>query len=164
MKLLSLVLLPLLFCSSLPQCDEGWLEMSSSCYLISPAGHPGGGVDWVLARKACADMGGYLAEITNEEEWAELLAGLDVLYGPEESDHLYIGANDFGAEGVWTWDYSGAAVEYSAWGEGEPASDAWYKDCGIVTKADHETILEQWEWHEAFCSFNSGYICERDLA
>ena len=93
MKLQSLVLLPLLFCSTLSQCEEGWLEMSSSCHFISPAGHPGGGVDWVLARKACADMDAYLAEITNEEEWVELLAGLDVLYGPEESDHLYIGGS-----------------------------------------------------------------------
>ena len=87
----ALLLLPLLSCSSLAQCEEGWLEMSSSCYLISPAGHPGGGVDWVVARKACADLGGYLAEISSEEEWAELLVALDVLYGEEESDHLYIG-------------------------------------------------------------------------
>ena len=91
MLLRPLLLLPLLFCSSLSQCEEDWLDMSSSCYFISPAGHPGGGVDWVLARKVCADMGGYLAEISTEEEWAEVLGGLDILYGPEESDHLYIG-------------------------------------------------------------------------
>ena len=27
---------------------------------------------------------------------------------------------------MWTWDYSGAGVEYSVWGEGEPASDDWW--------------------------------------
>ena len=86
-----LMFLPFLCSSTIAQCEEGWLEMSSSCYLVSPAGEPGGGVDWVVARKACADLGGYLAEITSEEEWLELLLELDVLYEHDESDHLYIG-------------------------------------------------------------------------
>ena len=87
----SLLLVPLLICSVLSQCEEGWLEMTSSCYLISPAGHPGGGVDWVVARHTCAGMGGYLAEINTEAEWGDLLTLLELSYDGDQSDHLYIG-------------------------------------------------------------------------
>ena len=87
-SLRSLLLLPLFVCSILSQCEEGWLEMTSSCYFISPAGHPGGGVDWVVARHTCAEMGGYLAEINTEAEWGNLLAWLDLSYEADQSDHL----------------------------------------------------------------------------
>ena len=36
-----------------------------------------------------------------------------------------------------------------------------YKDCGILAKSDHGHVLDHWEWHEAPCSYNWGYICEK---
>ena len=95
-----MLILPLFFGSSLAQCEEGWLEMSSSCYLISPGEGrvEERGTDWAVARKICADHGGYLAEITSEEEWAELEVAIEEVYGNGLADachshqcHLYIG-------------------------------------------------------------------------
>ena len=36
-----------------------------------------------------------------------------------------------------------------------------YKDCGILAKSDHGHVLDHWEWHEAPCSYNWGYVCEK---
>ena len=75
------------------------------------------------------------------------------------------------------WDYSGTPLDFTAWGSGEPHNDAWYnhtlppsiyqgdypryKDCGILAKSDHGHVLDHWEWHEAPCSYNWGYVCEK---
>ena len=99
--IIQLALLPLIFHSSSAECDDGWVELSSSCYFISP-GHGSvediAGTDWAEARKICADQGGYLTEITTPEEWAELEVAIEDAYGDGVSDachqhqcHLYIG-------------------------------------------------------------------------
>ena len=99
--LINILLLPIFFNLSHGECDAGWVELTSSCYFISPGEgsvEDIAGTDWAEARKICADHGGYLAEITSEEEWMELEIAIEDVYGDGVADachkhqcHLYIG-------------------------------------------------------------------------
>ncbi len=71
-----------------PNCPEGWLEGEATCFkAIEEAG------DFYQAVIACTHIGGSLAVIDNEREWAFVAMELNASCG------YWIGATDRGHEG-----------------------------------------------------------------
>ena len=94
--------------SSCPD-GPGWVEVASSCYLVST--EP---MSWYAAQEFCWSQGGYLAEIKSkyEEDSLDLVLASGNVY--------WIGLTDQAQEGSFVWAESHQELQYSNWGPSDP--------------------------------------------
>ena len=107
---------------------------------------------WHQAQQACHDMGGYLAETSDE-----LSVYFTTKHIFEHNSRMWLGATDLDQEGSWKWVTSGKSVESSNWAPGEPSNDGGVGDCmeiGFATDG---------QWNDRPCDSDpAGYVCQKD--
>jgi len=151
------------------ECPEGWLQNLEHCFLF---GSDGLG-SWAEAKEYCEEKGGFLAEIPNEQTNTYLADNMKT-DSKLQKKWWWIGANDIANEGKFTWDNSGAILEFNAWDTKQP--DDWQKvggeDCAALYYGQKgyywndmpcsgltETITFSW----GLWSFLGGYpLCQKD--
>ena len=67
----------------------------------------------------------------------------------------WMGANDIGSEGTWTWS-DGSSFSWDRWHSGEP-NDVGGEDCGELNRWADDT------WNDLDCNHQLTYICEATL-
>src|SRR5688572_14024742 len=83
-------------------------------YLLTPN-------TWTASEAEAVSLGGHLAAISNQAENDFVFDTFAPLV-PNGSDALWIGLNDAGQEGTFTWT-TGELLNYTHWGSGEPNND-----------------------------------------
>jgi hypothetical protein len=121
------------------QCEDCTLfQRSGSAYWLCDGGR------WTDVQPLCASFGANLASVQDADENLFL-----VLMG--NSNTNWIGLNDIGNEGVFTW-VDGASVEYTNWVDGlEPVDNLDANCVGIDS---------QGEWHDLDCTNYRAGFCE----
>jgi hypothetical protein len=121
------------------QCDDCTLfQRSGSAYWLCDGGR------WTDVQPLCASFGANLASIQDADENLFL-----TLMGDGNTN--WIGLNDIGNEGVFTW-VDGAPVEYTNWVDGiEPGVELDYNCAGVDS---------QGEWHSLNCTNYRAGVCE----
>ncbi|MFT7518091.1 MAG: hypothetical protein ACI9MC_000218 [Kiritimatiellia bacterium] len=121
-------------CRARTGCDLIW---SQGAYLRCKSA-----IAWPAARAHCQERGADLVVIDDAEEQAVLLA----------NDALgWIGLSDGATEGTWLW-VDGDALDWHAWGEGEPNNAGAGEDCA-ESGGDGA-------WNDAPCSRKTRWVCE----
>jgi hypothetical protein len=121
------------------QCDDCKLfQRSGSAYWLCDGGR------WTDLQPLCASFGANLASIQDADENLFL-----VLMGDTSTN--WIGLNDIGNEGVFTW-VDGAPVEYTNWVDAMEPVDNLDANC--------VGIDSQGEWHDLNCTNYRAGICE----
>jgi hypothetical protein len=121
------------------QCDDCMLyQRSGSAYWLCDGGR------WTDVQPLCASFGANLASVQDADENLFL-----VLNG--NGDTNWIGLNDIGNEGVFTW-VDGAPVEYTNWVDGQAPIDNLDANCVGVDS--------QGEWHDLNCTNYRAGFCE----
>merc|ERR1711998_410795 len=146
-------------------CSRGdmnarWAAGNKHCYMFF-----GTEMTWFQAKRACENIGGYLATFTSEDEmtfvWGQFgskfAANANTWKGP------WIGYSDAVEEGKWQWITGEVAVVgqdsvYSNWYEGEPDNCCGGEDCAHISGG-------RWgnKWNDNKCHFNLPYICEKSF-
>ena len=75
-------------------CQDPWTVLGNRCYLFLE-----GKMNWHMAKAACKQRSGYLAEVDSDEENNLLIAEKR----RRNLRHLWIGLNEMDKEGVWRW-------------------------------------------------------------
>jgi hypothetical protein len=117
------------------------LAGSASCYVVGDTTF-----SWQDARSFCQAWGGDLVQIDSAEENEQLAERI--------VDSAWIGANDIGEEGTFLW-AGGDALEYAAWGPGQPNNLDGLEDC-----AELRTLQD---WIDVSCTDDIARraLCER---
>merc|ERR1712154_404192 len=116
---ISFILIFLSFTSLGMCCPLGWLDLDGSCYLIGPSTHK-----WFEAQVYCWDQGGYLAEVTSEEEFSLLEK-----YFLQDGVYYWIGLSDVASEGEFRWMESHGVLDWANWASNEPNNNGGDEDC-----------------------------------
>jgi len=107
-----------------------------------------GSYSWNDAKRACAADGGVLAVLRTSADNAAVREALAARFSATK---LWIGLTDAAEEGVWSWT-SGAALDFTAWHEGEP-NDFNRENCA-------ELYADSWTWNDLDCSVELPSVCE----
>jgi len=107
----------------------------------------------------CENLGGFLAEIKNQEQ-STLLTSLafveETITGVES---WWIGLTDQGHEGRWIWQHSVEDVSFTNWAEGNPDGNHANDDCALITLKDN------FMWSDASCtSLVASPVCQRETS
>ncbi len=106
---------------------------------------------YAQAEEYCQAEGSYLVEIGSQLEQYFLQR----LVGYRRSS-AWIGLQDKGQNGNWSLWNSGAPVEYSKWGYGQPNN--WY---GVEYCGELATFAYNGKWHDKNCDLKQKFVCER---
>lgn len=100
---------------------------------------------WGDANRACADMDMTLVTLDDaaEEQWL-------VSQMPTTATEWWLGINDLGTEGLWTW--VGAPSTYTHWNPGEPNAATTAEDCGLHSASGG--------WNDLSCTVTRLFVCE----
>merc|ERR1711879_294909 len=110
----SLILVP----SILAECPEGWWRSGDACYMVSHSR-----MTWYSAQELCWSLGGYLAEIEDQEQETHL----DNFLG--DGRDYWLGLNDLAQEGTFKWAETHQVAEYTNWASGQPDNGHGSEDC-----------------------------------
>lgn len=119
-------------------------------------------VSWTAAAKRCADMGGHLANVANQEELDEIIA----LAEEKGIEKLWIGCHRVNAGLVWENDEQ---IDFYRWGRGEPsgydAGDKVTEDYVLLWKFNGEWVYndsrdDPVKDYPAMYSGQIGFACE----
>ncbi|XP_069120617.1 macrophage mannose receptor 1-like isoform X2 [Argopecten irradians] len=106
-------------------------------------------LDWNDARTTCRHQGGDLLSIESREEQFYIAARIQTM----SSIAMWIGANDRGSEGGWTWT-DRSPFAYLNWQSGEPNDLHHNEDCGAI-------FTQKGTWADYSCIQRNGYICKK---
>lgn len=134
-------------------CPEGWLDSPEGCFHFATEVET---KTWDEAVEYCQALGGYLAEVLNEESQRFLVAEATAL---GESTNWWLGATDQELEGQWVWVKNAVPVEFSAWYPGEP------NDLGLDENCLHLFSRYGYQWNDSHCSesYLSKPLCQKRL-
>ncbi|XP_070564288.1 snaclec coagulation factor IX/factor X-binding protein subunit B-like [Ptychodera flava] len=124
-------------------CSYGWSFHGGHCYRYVNTTP----MDFEKSRQQCMSAGAHLVTISNLTE-NQFVTSLINETCP--SCAVFIGYNDIGTEGIFTWD-SGFDGEYKNWSPSNVFSDT--KDCVVLDSSDGT-------WRETSCSQPNGFMCE----
>lgn len=129
-----------------PEPPEGAVEYGGHHYLMVDDVDE---LSWSMAKKACEEMGAYLAVVTDEAEATFVTKLCDGRY-------LYLGATDKDDEGNWQW-VDGSAWEFTHWMKGQPND--------YTGTEDYLATYDDGEWVDVDGSGDgfwmpTGYLCE----
>ncbi|XP_002738007.2 perlucin-like protein [Saccoglossus kowalevskii] len=113
----------------LTECPRGWTEWQDHCYycFLEPK-------TWEDADTICKNYNGYLASIHSRQENDKINEVCASLFD------LWIGYNDKGWEGIWTWSDS-TAVEYTNWESGQPDGESGLIDGDVSCAMQSNELL-----------------------
>ncbi|XP_073828777.1 lectin subunit alpha-like [Musca autumnalis] len=74
----------------------------------------------------------------------------------QKCPNLWLGGNDLGLEGKFTWSSTGKRFEFSNWSKGQPDNYKSNEHCV------HYYTITDFEWNDAPCSSKIGFICEEN--
>jgi cysteine-rich repeat protein len=111
---------------------------------------------WQDAESACQAWSGHLVAIGNQVEQDFVATLVDQPAQERGLTELWIGANDFDADGNWAWT-NGEPFVFSAWADGRPNGRAT-EHCGELCVPCDAT---PWRWNDSLCTYAVGYVCER---
>ncbi|XP_077861537.1 salivary C-type lectin 2-like [Saccoglossus kowalevskii] len=117
-------------------------------------------VDWSTAKASCEERGGKLAKL--DTETSNTYVANYIKYNnldDEVKGGFWIGLNDIDNEGTFGW-LDGSGLEagvYNNWGGGEPNNKSDRQHCVHLWKKS------EFQWYDAYCTSNKGYICEYKL-
>jgi lectin-like protein len=112
-----------------------------SCYALSREA-----ASWSAALAACAAWGGSLVSLNSASESDWLAATIDLT--------IWIGANDRGREGTFSW-ANGDAFVFELFAPGEPDNTFGVQDC-VERRIDSS-------WNDRACSTPNPFVCEGPL-
>ena len=104
----------------------------------------------------CLQRGGYLAEITSQEE-TDLLNGII----PDELHH-WIGLHDIGTPGHFYWQYSKQPVIYSNWGRTQAVVEPYPFNTCVNLGDVWNQFGHQWYATDSGCGAMKHALCEAD--
>ncbi|XP_021354593.1 macrophage mannose receptor 1-like isoform X2 [Mizuhopecten yessoensis] len=106
-------------------------------------------LDWNDARTTCRHQGGDLLSIASREEQFYITGRIRTMV----SIAMWIGANDRGSEGGWSWT-DRSPFAYLNWQSGEPNDYHHNEDCGAI-------FTQKGTWNDSPCTQRNGYICKK---
>ncbi|MEJ7729980.1 MAG: lectin-like protein [Polyangiaceae bacterium] len=143
-------------------CDDCAVECSAQgeivdpttfhCYLFGPS------LTWQASVDACADWGGHLAAVTDDDELAFVLS--------QVTQQIWLGASELAQEDVWVW-VSGEPWAYAPWLTGEPNEGSggaggglpYDEDC--LELFDEAGAVEGYGFADDGCAHEQPALCER---
>ncbi|XP_071940912.1 C-type mannose receptor 2-like [Antedon mediterranea] len=126
-------------------CEGDWQAHGNSCYLFRATDFQ----PYWDAEAICANEGGSLVTITNQEEQDFLSVRADVLRA-----EMWIGLHD--TKGTFEW-IDGSALSFTNWAPGEPNEAGSGEDCvSFVSKYSRLGM-----WNDLDCTRHQPYICKR---
>ncbi|XP_060592803.1 lactose-binding lectin l-2-like [Ruditapes philippinarum] len=109
---------------------------------------------WGNASLHCQTLGGYLADITSEEDEIHIV---DQVLGSDYTNITWIGASRNESGGTFYWeDGTPISADHRMWGPNEPMDDRNEK---CLTLSWEEGA---WAWHDYHCNFVFWSLCEFD--
>ncbi|KAJ8337091.1 hypothetical protein SKAU_G00383110 [Synaphobranchus kaupii] len=98
--------------SYMDYCPPGWTEFNERCFKFIS-----GSTNWADAEINCQNIGGNLASVHSEEEYAFIRQ----LVKQHDSSQptFWLGLSDHYKEGTWLWS-DGSRVDFTLWNPGEP--------------------------------------------
>jgi len=131
-------------CTAATTCGTGGTQVGTKCFTFNA-----GPQTWLAALTTCVAAGGSLAKI---ESAAEQTAAFALTGGV----NTWIGLNDIGTEGTFTWADDAALGGYTNWNAGEPDSTAANpqpQHCVNMRAADGF-------WNDVSCGSARAFICQ----
>merc|ERR1712107_581670 len=131
-------------CTAATSCGTGGTQVGSKCFTFNSTPQT-----WLAALTTCLTAGGNLAKI---ESAAEQTAAYALTGGV----NTWIGLNDIGTEGMFTWADDSALGSYTNWNAGEPDSTAAapaVQHCVNLRAADGF-------WNDVLCGSARAFICQ----
>eukprot|EP00092_Neocalanus_flemingeri_P056901 GFUD01067515.1.p1 GENE.GFUD01067515.1~~GFUD01067515.1.p1 ORF type:complete len:229 (+),score=46.25 GFUD01067515.1:42-728(+) len=117
---------------------------------------------WYEAMAKCKELGGYLVEITSQEEQDLIVRTSQALGWDKLKLNFWLGLNDIEKEGTWIWEQSQRGVNdgFSNWHAGEPSGGN--ENCGATWTGN--------KWNDYPCDnkkklgeqWTPAAVCERD--
>ncbi len=98
---------------------------------------------WTDVQQVCEGFGANLASVQDPEENLFLALKLD-------GGAYWIGINDIGNEGVYTW-VDGEPVDYTNWADGSPPADNLDSNCGGIDTQGEWLVLPCNNSRQGFC-------------
>jgi len=131
-------------CTAATSCGSGGTLVGSKCLTFNSTPQT-----WLAAMTTCLAAGGNLAKI---ESAAEQTAAFALTGGV----NTWIGLNDIGQEGTFTWSDDSALGSYTNWNGGEPDSTAAapaIQHCVNMRAADGF-------WNDVLCGSSRAFLCQ----
>lgn len=123
-------------------CDPGWIVAGDSCIFISDED-----VSWYTAKMKCQSLQSQLVVI-NSDDIQSVLEGLIT------SDQYWIGLDDTGSEGNFTW-INGTLLNTTHWAVGEPDNKD-DENCVVL-----KPVGGQIKWFDMRCLDFNSFICQK---
>ncbi|CAG5120962.1 unnamed protein product, partial [Candidula unifasciata] len=128
-------------------CPNGWYGLASQNWCIQLFNSP---VSWSAAQGRCQMSGAKLVQINN----SAMNTFVNQLVS--QSKGLYwIGLNDQGKEGTFTWLNDTVQATYTQWASGMPNNDGGNENCVVIDGNNNN------KWDDLDCSTPNRFICQR---
>merc|ERR1711915_141094 len=141
------------------RCPEGWLFYDEKCFLFH---YEATIMTWREGQEECETLGGYLAEITNEQEQQYVMTTAALWEDILGTKSWFIGLSDQGHEGRWVWQHSFIdSSNYTYWASDQPDDEGdILNDCAVLGSE------QEYQWKSVHCD-TSGFdvgtpICMKD--
>jgi hypothetical protein len=135
-------------CDAAEACHRGVI-LGGTCYRAEHRVN----TTYAVAKSRCAALGGALVSITSAQRQTAAVSARDLACGASAA--AWIGLSDAATEGVFVWE-SGAPLQYTQWGAGQPNSGASFD---FVALSGASGL-----WDDLGTIFANCYVCERLLA
>ena len=148
-KLVNLILVHVGLISG--SCPEDWVDADElGCLYFG-----GEQTTWLEASLICESLNSSMVEILSAEE-QDLLSMLSSLEtGVTSVDGWWVGLDDIGHEGVWTWEQSGTVASFYNWISGSPSTE-WANDEDCVFILSDTEQADNFLWKDSECNARVG--------
>jgi len=135
-------------------CEDGWEEVSGSCFFFEMTQMP-----WTDASIFCQSLGGYLAEIEDDETETQLL-GLLSSHSDGNCPFAWIGGNDKCIEGQWGWSHSRKPINNFFWATGDNEPDGG-SDQNVMAFTCSDSRDHGWYDTSEGASDVTAFVCQK---
>ena len=112
-------------------------------------------LNFAQAAKACTQVGGQLASITNSYEQGMAVKTLPKNMGSS----VWVGGSDQKQEGHWVW-RDGSKFAFTAWGKHYNEPNGGRRENCLQLQRKKTGLLTEGFWNDKSCSVSSPFICE----
>nr|XP_029716355.1 C-type lectin 37Db-like [Aedes albopictus] len=117
--------------------------------------------NWFQASDHCKSRGMELVSIANQAEYNQLTEFVARELNCTELCAVWIGANDLGSEGTFTWTATGRWVGFTNWKSNQPdnTNGVFEEHCVEVLYFPAYDFI--WQWNDSVCKHEKYFACER---